>query len=544
MKILCERNRGYEWYLKSGVYFRGYIQLKNGDCFRGEEAVEYLLTNTSYEEFCNSLSTFFGCYSIIMCKGDEVWIAVDIARSMPLYYDAELSCVSDSAEAVRKYKSISRTDVDNVRALEMYATSYIVGENTIFNSIKQLDIGSSAVIRNNKIESRCYFVHKSQNRSIDRKAALDQLEKITDRSMERLKKVVGNRQVVISLSGGYDSRYLACSLKKNGFENVFCYTYGRKDSFEPVQSKKVADALGYQWVGLEYNDDDVKKIISEDTREYFEYTNNYDYISYIQNFVAFKKLSVMGVIAEDAVVLTGLCNDMPTGFYTPDKEEAEKWDYTNEGCASFVYSQRFIKFSLAHDLKRQFTKEIQNKFEEWDLHVADYESFVHASDCANTAFSHSRCFLHMNNVHEFFGHQWLLPCWDRELLGFWYSMPAEYRYKQNLYEEYITEHIGRKYGVGTKKEIRTVGKTVKSQKLIRNLGSKVVKLAYIFGVPIRRSTDINNFAPLEVEIYKNIKQKNAIKSKYAALTLLLTVYLMEKRHGTRWYGDIKRKIEK
>lgn len=544
MKILCERNKGYKWYQREGVYFRGYIQLKNGDCLQGEAAVKYLLANASYDEFYNSLSTFYGCYSIIICKDDEVWMAVDIARSMPLYYDAELSCVSDSAEAVRKYKLINTEDLDYNRVLEMYATSYIVGENTVFHSIKQLDIGSAAIIRNNKIESHYYFVHKSKEISIDRRDALSQLEEITGRSMERLKKVIGNRQIVISLSGGYDSRYLACSLKENGFENVFCYTYGRKDSFEPIQSKKVADALGYQWEGLEYSDDDVKKIISEDTKEYFAYTNNYDYISYIQNFVAFKKLSEMGVIDEDAVVLTGLCNDMPTGYYTPDKEEAEKWGYTNEGCASFVYSQRFVKFSLADDLKKQYTREIEGKFKEWDLRVADYESFVHASDCANTAFSHSRCFLHMNNVHEFFGHQWLLPCWDRELLEFWYSIPAKYRYKQNLYEEYITERIGKKYGVGTKKEIKTVGRSIKSQKLIRNLGSKVVKAAYTLGIPIRRSTDINNFAPLEVKIYQNIKQKNAIKSKYAAFTLLFTVYLMEKRHGTGWYKEIKRKIEK
>lgn len=544
MIILCERNKGYNWYIKEGIYFRGYIQLENGACFTGEAAIDLLLQNKSYDEFCSSLTGFFGCYAIIICKGEEVWLAVDIARSMPIYYDTELSCISDSAEAIRKYKLINTADLDKIRAVEMYTTSYIVGKNTIFSSIKQLNLGSSAIIKNNTINYQYYYIHKSNEMSIDRNTALSRLEEITGRSMERLRKVIGNRQIVLSLSGGYDSRYLACSLKENGFQNVFCYTYGRKGSFETVQSKKVADALSYQWKELEYSDDDVKRIISEDTKEYFEYTNNYDYISYIQNYVAFKKLSDMGIISKDAVVLTGLCNDMPTGFYTPDYEEAERWGFTNEGCASYVYNQRFIKFSLTGDLRKQFINEIEDDFSQWELRVQTYADFVHVSDCANTAYSHSRCFLHMNNVHEYFGYQWLLPCWDKELLEFWYSLPTEFRLKQNLYEEYITERIGKKYGIGTKKEIRTVGKTIKSQKLIRSLGSKLVKAAYTFGVPIRRSTDINNFAPLEVEIYKEIKQKRAIKSKYAAFTLLFTVYLMEKRHGTEWYKEIIRKIEK
>lgn len=544
MKIICERNRGYKWFNRDGVFFRGYIQLKNGECYRENDAIDLLNKNVSYNDFCKSLSDFFGNYSIIICREEEIWLAVDISRSMPLYYDVELSCISDSAEAVRNFKSINNEEIDVNRALEMYTTSYVSGENTIFKSIKQLDIGSSAIIKNNKIDIHYYYVHKSKSINIDRSTALDMLEKTTNRALDRLKKILGNRQIVISLSGGYDSRYLACSLKENGFDNVFCYTYGGRDSFEQIQSKKVADALGYQWQAIEYSDDDVKSIISEETKEYFEYTNNYDYISYIQNYIAFKKIVNMELISEDAVVLTGLCNDMPTGFYTPDIEEVKQWGFSNEGCAVFLYNQRFIKFTLEDDSKKKFIKEIEADLEKWKIHVSDYEDFVHATDCANTAYSHSRCFLHMNNVHEFFNHEWLIPCWDKELLEFWYSLPTEFRLKQNLYEEYITERIGKKYGVGTKKEIKTVGKTVKSQRMIRNLGSKIVKLAYSFGIPIRRNTDINNFAPLEVDIYKNIKEKNAIKSKYAAFTLLFTVYLMEKRHGNKWFSKIKSMIKK
>lgn len=80
-----------------------------------------------------------------------------------------------------------------------------------------------------------------------------------------------------------------------------------------------------------------------------------------------------------------------------------------------------------------------------------YQNFVAAVDCLWTIRNHSRQFLYMNDVHEFFGYKWLLPCWDRRLLEFWYSLPLEYRLSQNLYEEWVTTKLPAQYGVGQKK---------------------------------------------------------------------------------------------
>lgn len=542
MKIICEKNKGYRWFERKGIHFRGYLQKKDMTYIAGEEALFFLESVNSYEELKELLKNLYGCYAIIMEYKEEKWLAVDVARSMPLYYDSHLSVISDSAEAIRRELSIPSSQVDAIRTLEFYATSYIVGDNTIFSDIKQLDLGMLARIVNNCIFTEYYYIHNNNIKNYTRKAALTDLSKRTNEAINRIKKAVGNRQIVISLSGGYDSRYLACSLRDNGIQNVICYTYGGQNSFETIQSKKVAEALGFKWYSINYDDNNVLKIASQNMFEYFDYAKNYDYISYIQNYIAFESLSMSGIIEPDAVVLTGLCNDMPTGYYTPSKDEISKYKLDIHGCAEFVYDQRFIKFQLKDSVKQKLVLEIEKDLIEWKCEVFDYESFVHASDCANTAYSHSRCFLHMNNVHEFFNHEWMLLCWDKDLLDFWYSLPTDYRFHQNLYEEYITEIIGKKYGVGTKKTVPTVGKTKYMQRLIRELGSIVVKLSYTCGKPIRRRTDINNFAPLEVALYHKIKEKKAIKNKYAAITLLLTVYTLELRHGTEWYNIIEKMI--
>ena len=77
------------------------------------------------------------------------------------------------------------------------------------------------------------------------------------------------------------------------------------------------------------------------------------------------------------------------------------------------------------------------------------------------------------------------------------------------------------------------------RKLKRKIGAILVKVAYPLGIPIRRNTDINDMSVLEVELYKRIRQKKAIKPDRAALILLLTIYMMERRYGTDWYPMIK-----
>ena len=545
MRIICEKNKGYSWNHYQGTHCRGYFQVDNDKTYVGEKAVKLLASIESYREFISFLrGRVYGSFSIIIEKQDEVWAAVDIARSMPIYYSSNLKCMSDKVDRIIESEKTNVGDVDEYNSLEMYTTSFVSGDRTVLRNIKQIDIGSCICIKDGKIMSDVYYCHISNNLETSREEAIDTLRLTTNGVLNRLRGVIGNRTIVISLSGGYDSRYLACSLKENGYDDVICYSYGRHDSFEPRQSKRVADALGYKWYCIYYDEIPKDFLVSESIQEYYDYSRNYDYISYIQNYYAFKELCDRGMIPENSVVLTGLCNDMPTGFYTPEYSEIEKYGFTEQGCARYIFDTIFIKFILDGDAQKRFIEQIKEDMRKRGLTVYDYESFIKASDCLNTGYSHSRCFLHMNDVHEFFGHEWIIPCWDRDLLDFWYSLPSKFRIRQNLYEEYITRYIGRKYSVGEKKTIRVISKSHILGILIRRLGSLLVKPLLTLGIPIRRKTDINNFAPQEVSIYKKISNKQAIKPKYAALTLMLTVYFLDNRHGRSWYKKVKKYIIK
>lgn len=169
-----------------------------------------------------------------------------------------------------------------------------------------------------------------------------------------------------------------------------------------------------------------------------------------------------------------------------------------------------------------------------------FREFVSVYNCYRTGDDNVKWYLYMNWAHDYFGHEWLLPCWERELLKFWYSIPAEMQIGQNLYEEYLVNDLGARYGVGTKKYHEWNAKTPVGLKVKRFLGGLAVKIAYPLGIPIRRKADINHFAPLEVLLYKNIKQKKAVKADRAGVILLNTIYVMERRYGIEWYEKIRK----
>ena len=537
VSILCNRRKGYKWFTADGCWFKGYLQDGEGNVICGNEAVMLLKSLSSFSDLTVFLNHYTGLFSIIVQKETETWLGVDIARSMPLYYAEDCSAVSDDVDALIAFCEKGHYRLENVRALELYTTSFIGFNNTIYKGIKQIELGCVAQIKDNAIVEKPYFVHHAAVETMTEEEALRKLDELTFKMIQRMLAVAGSRQIVLSLSGGYDSRYLACSLKKHGVNNVICYTYGRKDSYEIAQSKKVAEALGFKWYNVNYDDASIKNILRNDT-EYLDYCNRPDYSAYLQNYLAVKELHKKHLIPKESVFLTGLCNDMPTGYYIPSKEEAKAYGFTNDGLAEYNLDERFIKFALKLKARNIFKADILAFLQRMHVAVTDYHSFISALDCLETANFHSHCFLNMNTVHEFFGYEWLLPCWDKDLLLFWYSVAPEMRRSQKLYETYVTQHLANEYGVGTKKHINVSASTPFKRDLKRRIGAILVKVAYPLGIPLRRNTDINNFSVLEVEIYKRIIQKNAVKADRAALILMLTIYMMEYRYGNSWFKDI------
>lgn len=537
MEIICKKNNGYKWFSDGTFFFRGYMQhIVTGAVLRNADAADCFKCVKNVSELADLLKSYVGVFAVIIRRGETVLAAVDAARSMPLYYAEDGSVISDSAEEIRQLKGIKKNDIDVYGATELYATGCVTHDKTMYRQIKQIELGCAAAFSSGAVKCATYYSHIAAVREWTKEEALKELDRRTEEMAKRLRKAIGDRPIALSLSGGYDSRYLACALRKHGFESVFCYTYGLKDSFEAVGAKRAADALGYKWIFIEYTDEAVESSLSNKSDDFLDYVLKHDCAHLPQNYIAMRELKQRELVPENSVFLFGLCYDMPTGTYIPAREDLAGYSMSVEGVAKHIVDGRFFRISLRDDVKKFFEKQVLQYFERNDIRVTDYQSFVSAEDAILTSYSHSRDYVSMGAVADFFGYEWLLPCWDTELLNFWYSTPVEFRLGKNLYVSYIAEWLCGPYGLGQKEPAGSYARVSSvKRKLIYAAANILARLWYPIGKPIKRKSDVRNTALLEVMEYKRIVQKDAVFGGRESLRLIDYIYSMEERYGTGWY---------
>jgi len=541
MNIKMIKNSGYSWIEEHGVNFKGYF-LWNGELYREQKAVQAFQKLASYSDFVSFVSQLNGCFAVVVEKGNTAFAAVDRACSIPLFFSRDGKFISDSSEHIREKMGIAKENVSLPHLAEFIAKTYLVLNDTVYEQIAQLNLGQSLYVDDTRVSASYYYRHIQNIVNTTREAAKLKATEIITRIFENIKKIVGERPVILSLSGGYDSRLIACMLKEAGFENVLCYSYGNSKSYETVLSKQIAQSLNYQWHFTEYSKEKILALLSdEQTEAYRQMYGEHIYTIYLQNFSAVQELSQKGMIPKNAVFLTGLCGDMPSGVYVPSPEQLERVSFSREYLAKAFYESKLTFYQPIPEVADHFIRELEQDIP--DTPIKTSQDYVSVLDCLEVSAPHIRCFIKMNNAHEFFGGEWLMPLWDNEWLDFWYSLPMDMRYKQNLYEDWLMESIFAKYDlVARKKDVAAI-KTIVNYKPwdIRKKQTKTKlkyflwailnRAAFAIGIPIRHPFDVNNFSLLNVNYYQQIKNKRLINWMRLTPVILDCIRICEQRYG-------------
>jgi len=545
MEILLQEKRAYPWYTGNKVSVRGYFQLKENPAviYRDADAVAYFSAAESFEALTSLLAAVDGVFSVIVVRGDSVWAAVDRARSMPLYYAVDGSAISDDSKCLQSYLGIEKIHTDPLRMAELMTAGAVSDCFTVYEEIRQIPMAAAGRWGKGGFHTKAYYSHLMPVVECSRETALSNLRRTAENAIDNILRVIDGRPIVLSLSGGYDSRFIACMLKERGVEQVYCYTYGVEGSFEVEQSKKVAEALGYVWTCVTYTEEDVAQQLNKEGQIYINSCYQHDFTTYLQNYIAVKRLHETGWFPSNSVFLTGLCHDMPTGAYEKRPEETP-YPFTAKGVAEFTMDYRFVRYRLKRAAAERYLADLHRQIDEIGVEISSFQDFVQVADVLNTGFDHSRRFLAMNHSHEFFGYEWMLPCWSQTLLDFWYSLPYTFRIHQNLYEEWLIEDLCGKYGVGTKKIINQHAHNPFINEIMHRIGGLAAYCCFKLHVPLQLHTDINGGAVLRQRLYDEISQKQAIKYSRASQPLLLALYLMEQRYGTAFWKDVRKILKK
>lgn len=403
-------------------------------------------------EFIAAVSVLNGFFAVIQRSSGQLFAAVDRVRSIPLFYaeDSSIFYLSDNPTWIQKQMGTKQTDL--ISAGELLLAGYVTGTNTLDPRIKQIQAGEALIVSEVGtgfeaaiLEYARFHHHHLYQYSEDHLLKL--LDEITVDSIERLLRWADGRQIAIPLSGGLDSRLIAMTIKRLGYDNYVAFSYGLPENSESRISREVAKQLHIPWYFVEYNRDRWHQWYHSDVyREYVQYSERLVSLVHIQDWPAVMELTQKGIISDDAVFVPGHSGDFLAGKQIPlclirggtEKDMTHLiaksvWQrhYTFRDVASVASDLGVEKAELYNALKTH----IVEHFDGFDL--GSKEGAVNAYNFEFWQEWLTKVLVNSMRVYEFWGHAWWLPYYDAGFISFWEHIPLYYRRNKRLYNRYV-----------------------------------------------------------------------------------------------------------
>ena len=248
--------------------------------------------------------------------------------------------------------------------------------------------------------------------------------------------------LVVPLSGGLDSRIIIAMLKRLGATDVICMSYGRKGSRESRISKRVAEALGYDWVFVEYTAKKWHDCYSSKEADYFQtWAGNLSSLPHMQDFLAVKELKDQGKLPDNSVFAPGHTADMLSGGHIPRYYLDNSKKYNSETFLTDSLKKHYNLWKWPHEfeLEHIFKEKINKPAAE--LEIRDNETCANAIEFFDFNERQAKFIVNAVRAYDFFGYEWRTPFWDAELIDFFLKVPLEYRVNRVLYIKYAREWL-------------------------------------------------------------------------------------------------------
>lgn len=383
-----------------------------------------------------------GFYAIVKRFPDRLVAYVDRTRGIPLFWGEAGGrfYLSDNAEWVRE--QVGDAEPSGTAINEFALTGYVTGAGTLYPNVRQLQAGESLIVRDLndgiRVQTDRYYRFWHSEPTGDDQDLEAHLAGVMLNSMRRLVKFADGRQLVVPLSGGFDSRLIALLLRGLGYSNVVTFTYGVPGNRESVISRRVAEQLGFAWKFVEYNKALWGNWARSDEYEQFRvFGSGWSSLPHLQDWPAVWELKLNGMLSSDAIFVPGHTGDFICGGHIPElfrqNSKLEIEDFV-EG----VFERHYTLWQPGGHRGRELREQFRNRI----LEVADV---THLSDPVHAANAYemwewqerqAKYIVNSVRVYEFWGYDWWCPFWDHEVMRFWANVPFRHRTPE-LYQQYV-----------------------------------------------------------------------------------------------------------
>ena len=431
------------WTQQGFTHARGQAFDSAGKLLRAEELATLFDSLASDEAWLTTAAELNGCFSVVQADSTRMRACVDRLRTIPLFFAhlQEGIAVSDTAENVRAL--LPGAAIDRICASEFRLTGYVTGGETLIQNLHQIPAGHCLFDHSRGQPThalrRYYAFRHGSFTSGGTEALVDALVKTHERVFRRLLHDVGERTIVVPLSGGYDSRLIVVMLRDLGCRNVLCYSYGIDGNWEAQISRELAAHLGFRWTMVPYSAPYWRAWSATfEFQRYFRSAGNLASVSHIQDWPAVHEMHRRGEIPKDAVFVPGHSGDFLAGSHIPKWYQSRAqlsrddilrslfhahfslWDWPTDGSEALrsAFIQRIER--ITGPVAASTPEEAAALFEYWDCQERQAKFIVNSV-----------------RVYESFGYEWRLPLFDAELMDFWSQVPLDYRVGRRLYFEFV-----------------------------------------------------------------------------------------------------------
>lgn len=508
MKITLKNNSCFKWFKNDTLFFKGYFYVDTL-FYEKENALNYLHKLDTIGAFFKTIGQLNGVYTIIISFENTTFIIADTTRSFPLFYTSFNNQLYVSDDIIHLKKTLHLDEFDTFSEIELKSSLHTFGKRTLLKNVFQVQSDECLRIENNTIiENSFLFSYAISNESkLPYRNLKTTAITVFNQSFQRLVTSLQNRTAVIPLSAGFDSRLIATQLKKLNYKNVICYTYGRKDSFEIENSKKVAKTLGFKWHFIEYTNDLIADFINQkEFKNYAHFAGKLSSMPNMQEFFAVKYLKENNLIPEDSIFIPGYAGDLLGGsqFLKVIPKNLKSTEIVD-----LIIKEKLNNGTLTKLNKKSIRKELENSLLNFDKNYLEklpssvFEDFDLKEKIAKYIFNSA-------NFYTFFGFEHRFPFWDKEILNFFKSVPVEYKTMKILFDDVLINHYFKTENVYFESEMQPSEKEIFTQKIKNKI--KPILPTFIKQKLLRKN-DWNNYEAITNKMLVSL-EKNDIKHDF------------------------------
>ena len=434
---------GYNWLSDGCVSARGYCHDSHGILHCGQDLVDYFASASTETSLRGLLSDANGIFAVVINKPDFKAVAIDGSRIYPLFYSQEeLLSVSDNP-----YLLLNKNSHLDTHSVEEYLCSgAVLAGKTLVEGIMQVKPFHFIVFEDGNAKEFEYWNYRTKVGE-EKDCSFEQLDFKFESAFRRMLESAKDRQIVVPLSGGLDSRLIVSMLKRLGYVNVVCYTVGRPENSELIVASEVAEKLGYRHYFI---DNTSAEFVSTDYYSDPEFQRYCHFVGGLGNFLwvfeyfAVKWLIQNNIVENNAVFVPGHPADSIAGSHL------RKAMVTSESSVRYLTNEIMYDSFEYGRMSSYVRKEVMSYFE------ANQEQGISAHTNYLSFIMQNRLAHQINNsarLYEFFEHEVRMPFWDIELLNLFKALPYKRLENCSLYVEYVSKCVFSKFGVDFEKNV-------------------------------------------------------------------------------------------